>query len=255
MIEQLPVPLEDIFDSWTKVAGYPTIQVSHTGNEVQLELINLRGHWFQVPVSYAKSTDLDFTETLPDVWLSAPPSHVHSVPMTANEFIIVNKKQSGYYRVLYDTRSFGMILGQLLEKHTAIHEVNRAQLVDDTAYFAFTGQLEYSSLFELLGFIYQERGYVSWQTINRRLKEVHHRLKGSLGYDRLETFLREMTADAFDVWGLQKIIARPSTRMAREAVADLACLAGNARCVRETLAIVDKLVSCVSPLFSILFSF
>lgn len=241
--EKLPVNLEDIFDSWTKQTGYPILRVSRTGTDLRLELSNPSSHPFYVPINYALNSDLNFTSTEPDFWLGPSGMEAHMIPITSNGFAIFNKQQSGYYRVFYDFDSLQLITDHMLTKSGTIHAVNRAQLVDDVAHFAFHGQQEYHQFFDLINFIENESNYLPWLVLHRRLSEIHQRLKGHEGYDRFETYLREKTANEFERWGVGGITIRHRTRLLREAVTALACTAGNGRCVNESLSLVDKLVS------------
>ena len=39
--------------------------------------------------------------------------------------VVFNVQETGYYRVNYDKRNWGLIADQLEEDHTAIHVINR----------------------------------------------------------------------------------------------------------------------------------
>ena len=63
---------------------------------------------------------------------------------------------------MYDIRNYALISHQLLEDHTQISAVNRAQLVDDSLNLAAAGVLSYVTALNLVSFLSSETEYYAW---------------------------------------------------------------------------------------------
>ena len=70
---------------------------------------------------------------------------------------------AGYYRVNYDSRNWQMLTKQLMDNHTAIPVINRAQIMNDALNLAEAGQLDYETAFNLTRYLDRETEYVPWE--------------------------------------------------------------------------------------------
>ena len=57
------------------------------------------------------------------------------------EWVIFNIQQTGFYRINYDIENWMAIKDQLLLNHKIIHNLNRAQIIDDAFQLAMAGRL------------------------------------------------------------------------------------------------------------------
>ncbi|KAJ8960561.1 hypothetical protein NQ318_013850 [Aromia moschata] len=137
-LSDLPDELPVVMENWTVKSGLPLVHVSRSYSEITItqERLLLSGNdtsrkWY-VPISYTTSEDEDkFTNTLPSGWLTPDSDLTITVPETAS-WVILNNKQTGYYRVNYDDDLWDSIAAGLLkEDFDGITELNRAQIVDD----------------------------------------------------------------------------------------------------------------------------
>ena len=46
----------------------------------------------------------------------------------ANEWLVMNIQEVGYFKVNYDKKNWEMLINQLQKDHTVIHSANRAQV-------------------------------------------------------------------------------------------------------------------------------
>ena len=53
--------------------------------------------------------------------------------------MLFNIQETGYFRVNYDDANWQLLVNQLADDHTAIHVINRAQLIDDALDLARAG--------------------------------------------------------------------------------------------------------------------
>lgn len=118
--------IKDIMDTWTLQTGYPLVTASRSGNSVTLSqarfLISPEAEadedfFWWVPVSHC-SPGGDWENTAPKLWL--PNS---TIPLTfqldieADTPLVINVKQTGFYRVNYDQANWALIADQLLTDH------------------------------------------------------------------------------------------------------------------------------------------
>merc|ERR1719192_759391 len=67
--------------------------------------------------------------------------------------VIFNVQQTGFYRVNYDKKNWKLIAKQLQRNHTAIHVINRAQILDDAFNLAKSGLLDYEVALSLTSYL------------------------------------------------------------------------------------------------------
>lgn len=80
--------------------------------------------------------------------------------------LIIFIRTAGYYRVNYDLKSWEKIVRFGNEQnYNLIHEINRAQLIDDAFHFIMKGQLKYFVFPSLVQYATQERSYIVWYSL------------------------------------------------------------------------------------------
>lgn len=86
----------------------------------------------------------------------------------------VNVRESfptGFYRVNYDAVNWMALVEQLKRSASAIHVLNRAQLVDDAFNLAKAGQLSFLVPLRLTEYLVHERSVTPWRPA---MKELIH---------------------------------------------------------------------------------
>ena len=68
-----------------------------------------------------------------------------------------------FIRVNYDTDNWQLIAQTLGEDHTAIHGVNRAQIMDDALNLAKSGLLDYDTALSMTAYLSNEVEYIPWK--------------------------------------------------------------------------------------------
>ena len=85
-----------------------------------------------IPLSYHTSQIPYSKNSKPNVWLPAESESVTLNDTNANDtWIVLNNQQFVDMRVNYEDNIWKDIIRQLRDNHTAIHKLNRAQLIDD----------------------------------------------------------------------------------------------------------------------------
>ena len=80
--------------------------------------------------------------------------------------ILVNKEgvfiHHFFCRVNYDKQNWVLLAEQLLRNHTAIHVINRAQIMDDALNLAKSDLLDYEAALSVTEYLHKEMEYVPW---------------------------------------------------------------------------------------------
>ena len=93
-----------------------------------------------IPITYSTIGENNGADTTLKHWLTPTEDLYISGLPSANEYVIFNNLQTGYYRVNYDENNWVAIINQLSRDHTAIEVINRAQLLDDSLNLARAGK-------------------------------------------------------------------------------------------------------------------
>lgn len=179
-------------------------------------------------------------------WLKPQEHHkVISVNAAQHDWVLFNKQQTGYYRVLYDEHNYKLLTKQLNDANfTVIHRLNRAQLLDDTFDLAGQGFLPFSTFFQLFGYMKRESDYAPWGVAQRVASELTQLLSHTKHYSRLQTFMAGIMADPYAAVGIEnqknEHILRKSTR---RIIVNLACEFGVTACQRAMYAKVQQVIN------------
>lgn len=195
------VPFEKIMNEWVNKPGYPVIRVKKVNNKFELqqqqftlyETNNKQSNtkWW-VPITYVTAKNMTSTNTYPSQWLS-PNEDKLVIPVSDGEdWIIVNVKQIGYYRVNYEPAVWELLARQLNLNYTSIHPTNRAQLIDDALNMARSNQLNYTTALQLTTFLSREKDYVVWQAGFRNLQFLHNLMRTSAHYPMFQEYVKNI---------------------------------------------------------------
>nr|APY20197.1 APN-like 2 [Holotrichia parallela] len=196
--------VKDIMETWNTQAGFPVVNVMRSGGEILLTqtrfLLNEADHEYDtvwtIPISYATSSSADFTDTRPTYWLTRESENT-GIPVDDDEWIIVNKQETGYYRVNYDVDNWNLIIDHLRsDDFETIHLLNRAQLIDDSLNLARSGRLGYAVVMNLLRYLSNEVDYIPLYSFFRGLPFLNKHLLYTDYYEEFKSFVREILQTA-----------------------------------------------------------
>uniref|UniRef100_A0AAG5CST1 Aminopeptidase n=1 Tax=Anopheles atroparvus TaxID=41427 RepID=A0AAG5CST1_ANOAO len=245
---ELPASVEAIFESWANAPGYPVVTVTVdtasrtlTASQKRFWMPNEiddppKNELFYVPLNYASSVPAsnDFDDTAPTFWLTPTTPEV-TVPIESDiEWLVVNKQQTGYYRVNYDQQSWNRLIGILNSDHfdTDLPVINRAQMVDDVANLARAGEVGYDIALSLMQYLERETEYIPWSTAYNALLHLDSMYSSTIEYGRFEDFLRTITGCRYENVRLTGLTDHIS-RLHRGNTVYLACYSGVQKCLDD----------------------
>ena len=86
------------------------------------------------------------------------------------------------FRVNYDKRNWELLARQLVRDHSAIHVINRAQILDDAFNLAKSGMLDYEVALSLTAYLGHETEYIPWKAALSGLSYINTMLKRTASY-------------------------------------------------------------------------
>lgn len=241
------VSVHKAFSSWSQQKGYPVLIVerNYDKNTVVLRqsrystpkgIIKDNATWW-IPYNYATALNSNFVDTTPTGWLMPDEqSKTISINASLNDWILFNKQQTGYYRVLYDEHNYKLLTKQLNgDNFTLIHWLNRAQLLDDSFDFVEQGVLKIHTFLRLFSYLKRETGYAPWKAASVFVEKLSRLLSGSDLYPRILAYLTDLLDEPYHAIGVESHWDETILRQfARTIIVNLACKFGVASCLRAT---------------------
>jgi len=198
--------VKQVMDTWTVQMGYPVVDFKRNYEAATATLDQNRfllttpsndtadehDYTWWVPISYT-TINRGFEGTSPDVWMD-PKDAMKSLDIelddiSAEEAVIVNVQQTGFYRVNYDVQNWGLIAASLLADHTKIHRMNRAQIMDDAMRLAQGGLLDYNTALKTTEYLKSETDYIPWKSALTAFVYLEDMMKRTPGFGDLKTYL------------------------------------------------------------------
>lgn len=93
--------LKNVIDTWIKQQNYPTVKVEHSDLTKVIicrkRLNNITSENWWIPVTFTKESTLNFSNTLPQTWLTTRHPCTTVNLLHDREWILVNIQQTGKY--------------------------------------------------------------------------------------------------------------------------------------------------------------
>uniref|UniRef100_A0A0A1XS95 Aminopeptidase n=1 Tax=Zeugodacus cucurbitae TaxID=28588 RepID=A0A0A1XS95_ZEUCU len=249
---------ENVFKSFTNQVGYPLITVTLSADKksfsVKQERFLLKDQniadtklLYTVPISYTTSEQKNFEDTTPKFYLDATASPVTFNLQNSIDWLILNLQESGYYRVNYDANTWDAIHKAL---HSAnwggIHELNRAQIVDDLLNIARSGILSYDKALEVLEYLESETNYLPWTSAFNGFSYINIRL-GSDNKQFAE-YILELTDRVYRKLGFVEADSDSALDIYNRAkVLSWSCKFGNTECISKSKEYFAKINTTPVP--------
>nr|XP_012225892.1 PREDICTED: thyrotropin-releasing hormone-degrading ectoenzyme-like [Linepithema humile] len=174
--------INDLISVWVAGKYYPVLHVTryNFNNTTILPTFNFDVIYEDTKhlsafVTYTTKSIMNFQDIYPNnsLWIIAPEIKSIWKELNIDDWIIVNLRKTGYYRVNYDTENW-RILAQYMNstKYINIHVLNRAQIIDDAFYFLIHKQLDYVTFWNISEFLSRETNYVVWYPMFKAFEQM-----------------------------------------------------------------------------------
>lgn len=108
---------------------------------------------------------------------------------SADDWLLVNINQTGFYRVNYDLKNWEMLTQQLLTDHTIFDSKNRAQMLDDAMNLAAAGHLSYEIALNVTKYLTKETDLIPWKSADSSFKYLNDMFMRTAHFDKLKVYL------------------------------------------------------------------
>ncbi|XP_064551050.1 aminopeptidase Ey-like [Drosophila montana] len=202
--------IKRIMDSWTLQTGYPIINITRNYLDGSAQLLqeryllntqisrDQREFCWWVPLSYTTQAEQDFKNTAPKAWMECGsggemlPTKINDLP-GKDQWIIFNTQLSTLYKVNYDEHNWKLLIETLTNgDFERIHVINRAQLIDDALYLAWTGEQDYGIAMELIDYLRREREYLPWKSAFENLKRMKNIIRQTPNFEFFKRYLQKL---------------------------------------------------------------
>ncbi|KAH9643209.1 hypothetical protein HF086_012871 [Spodoptera exigua] len=174
----IPFQIIDVMSRWAYQGGFPVLTERYlTDNK-----LTSPDRW-HVPINWVLSTNPDFSDTKPQAWVRPTfPALSFDIPgLTQADWYILNKQQTGYYRVNYENSNWLALAGALDTDHSVIHN--------------------YQIALSLSRYLVKEKDYIPWGAINPSFTYLDSVLSGSSIYSLFQQYVRQLTAPLYGELG------------------------------------------------------
>ncbi|XP_011497942.1 PREDICTED: aminopeptidase N-like [Ceratosolen solmsi marchali] len=251
--KNFPLDLKAIMDKWINYKGYPAVYVTRYYKTSTVELKQERfvkynasreekGNKYEwhIPINYAIQSKPDFVTTIPQHWLKSTAMNI-SVDVDSKDWLILNKQQTGFYRVNYDDDNWKLITNYLnSENRTKIHVLNRAQLMDDALAFVKQEKLSLKILLQLTSYLKNETNYIAWQPAFKTYLWLKTKLSNTGYYTIFKDYVLNSTTNLLTSVGLEESENdKHLTKLNRIVALKWVCSLGHQEC---TTKMQEKLV-------------
>ncbi|XP_065722166.2 aminopeptidase Ey isoform X2 [Drosophila suzukii] len=208
--------IKTIMDSWTLQTGYPIVNVTRdykTGTaklgqerylrNTEISRAQCVGCWW-IPLSYTTQNEKDFSNTAPKAWMECSRSG-ESIPKTIqdlpgpDQWVIFNNQLSTPYKVNYDAQNWKLLIQTLnSEEFQSIHVINRAQLIDDVLYLAWTGEQDYETALQVTDYLQRERDLLPWTSAFNNLKLLNRILRQTPNFGFFKRYMKKLFTPIYE---------------------------------------------------------
>ncbi|XP_037811872.1 aminopeptidase N-like [Lucilia sericata] len=235
----------EIMLTWSHQGNYPLLNVKRdyksgtfsVTQETFYEDKNIKGNktWF-IPFNYVTASTRDFSNTIAtDFLLNIKEIVVEDAKIAPDDWLLLNKQSTGFYRINYDKENWNLIIDSLKLQYYNIHPLNRAQLLHDAYYLSVSNHLTHDVFLNLMTYLEKEEEYAPWSTVNDIVVILNRYLNSDENIEDLKFFIAQLTAPIYDKLGIKDVPGdQHYQKYTRSFVINIACWAGLQACLRET---------------------
>uniref|UniRef100_A0A1I8N3A4 Aminopeptidase n=1 Tax=Musca domestica TaxID=7370 RepID=A0A1I8N3A4_MUSDO len=209
----IPARIEDMLRSWTQQGGYPVLTVSRNYDDGSFTVAQQSFHnnentksdklWY-IPINYASQSNADFRNTAASDFLLNVSSIKVDAKLSKDDWLILNKQSTGFYRINYDDKNWKLIVEGLHDKPYKVHPLNRAQLMHDAYRFSISNRLQHSTLLEMLPYLVEEDQYAPWATAKGIFDTFHRFLIDHSNYEYFQRYLAYIVEPVYEKFGVHE---------------------------------------------------
>lgn len=239
---------------WTSTPGFPLVTVKLENKTLTLSqkrymrdtgITHAKTELYNIPISVAIDSE-NYAETQPDfVYMieNGPENKKFELAKKPQKYYILNKQQTGYYRVNYDEENWKNIKEALFkDNQDGIHVLNRAQIVDDLFSLSRSGIVKYSTSIDIIRYLKKEKHYIPWfSAFSQGLLHLSQRVSSEKDLEVFSWFIKDLTEDIYKQLKFEEQTTDRRTDIYNRAnILNWACKYGNEECIKLSKEVFAK---------------
>jgi len=190
--------------------------------------------FYWIPINIFISTNLFDLSLEQKVWLGQEPQRIFI--NSINDWFIVNYKQTGFYRVNYDTSTWKVLIDKLNNKFEVIDVLNRAQIIDDLFNLARANYVEYDLLMSASVYLRQETNHLPWKAFFNGLSYIYGRFEQHSFQQELNKYVLSLLSKIYEKVGfVDRDDDTHLDKLNREIILQWACKLNKAECIKKSV--------------------
>ncbi|KAK5970416.1 Aminopeptidase N [Trichostrongylus colubriformis] len=251
-----PLKVSEFAPQWTTQMGFPLITVETFNstalkvtqkrfklNKKALELKKYRnpkyGFKWDVPLWYQEGKEVKKT------WLTRDkPLYLHiSDPKTS---VVVNADRYAFCRQNYDADGWNKIIKQLHGNHEVYSPRTRNAILSDAFAAASIGELDYVTVYRILGYSKKEKEYLPWSAIIDGIKNVVRYFGNEPESQSAKAYMRKILKPIYDHSSIEYLTKNYKNgklffeNNLQQAVIDEYCKLGSEDCMGKLKKLFDQ---------------
>ncbi|XP_015604734.1 uncharacterized protein LOC107272255 [Cephus cinctus] len=241
--DEFDVSVSTIMNSWASQSGMPLVHATldYGGLTLSQErfmfnrsLSSSYNYTFWIPITYTTASSPNFETTTTRDWFYKTES-IFDVGMP-DEWYILNIQQVGYYRVNYDETNWARLIAVLKSnQYQIIHEMNRAQIIDDLLNLARGGYVDYSLALNATEYLAKESNHLPWKALSNGIAYWTYRFEGHLIKSTFGKYILEIIDKAYQDLGFEDSEDEGQLeQLNRQLILKWACQYGHKECIERS---------------------
>ncbi|KXJ72768.1 hypothetical protein RP20_CCG017285 [Aedes albopictus] len=231
-------PVKDLVQSWTMNPSFPVVTVERFANG-SVSVTAAPAKTFCIPLNWISRSNKSGLEWITNL---EGQKSIKLEGVGADEWILFNPNQYGYYRVNYDQKSWNLIIDALKNDHQKIPTLSRAQLIDDGLALAKIDQLNIDVLLAILDYLPKELDLIPLKAGFKAFRYLHRMLQGNEFYSIYLEHQMTILDQIYDRM-LNNSMDDHMSRLYRAEVRKVACELGVRNCLEHALEQFDAFVT------------
>ncbi|XP_017058643.1 aminopeptidase N [Drosophila ficusphila] len=199
--------IREIMLSWTHSEGMPIVTVTrnYENNTISFsqQSVHFKEELWWIPLNFATAKSPTFEDTQANIFMP-PQTHFSvaledlNIQLGGKDWLIVNKQQTGFFQVHYDTDNLMAIARQLQANHSVIHPANRAAFFRDLKPLIEHNEIEQVQVvFEMLKYMEFEEDILTWTQVADSIECLTRNLFGTSSQKLFSEFVRRLVRPIF----------------------------------------------------------
>ncbi|KAK4881226.1 hypothetical protein RN001_004545 [Aquatica leii] len=202
-----------------------------------------------IPIVLIRQDHLNFSNSIPVMWMRRQREVTISDLPPSNKFIIVNPEEIGPFPVNYDTNNWKLLAEYLQSDEKNKIPVNtRAKLLHDAWNLAYAGDLNFSTALDMTRFLKSEREYLAWDAVFTMIDHIGRHIDGSNVHKKFLMYVRMLLTPLYEELGDEaqegENEGKTNLRMSSKV---FLCQAGYKPCIEEAQMAFNKWIESENP--------